>query len=205
MFLAIAFLSLANFASTPQQAALNALYQPKGHAAVVERINIVGRFAAVLPHGGLMEGSAVTDAILVERFSFGWQALDVLYFWYRLDSHGISSRDKAKLLLGMPKPENSLPPRGVWSDSGPTPDVEAIRRKMRGPLVPYVVVSGAYALGEWYGGGGGQTLFKKGNGDWRRVAGGGGAMGTSEMREHGVPQSAWCAFGIYDAPCPHKN
>ncbi|HLJ84137.1 MAG TPA: hypothetical protein VKT51_08205 [Candidatus Eremiobacteraceae bacterium] len=202
IFAAYAF---ANFASSPQQAALNALYQPKGTVAVVERMNVVGRYAAVLTHGGLMEGSAVIEPILVERFSFGWQALDVLYFQCQIDGHGISRGDGARLMRSLPAPKNDRPCRGVRNDSGPVQDIEAIRRQMDGRLIPYVVVSANYAIGGWYGGGGGATLFKKRVGGWHRIAGGGGAIGVAEMREYGVPQSDWCAFGIYDAICPHKS
>jgi hypothetical protein len=205
VFVMFAFHLFASFGPSPQQAALNALYQPNGNIAIVERMNLVGRYAAVLTRGGQMEGSTVTWPILVEHFSFGWQALDALNFRCRLDEHGISSGDKTQLMRGMPQPQDDWPCIGVGKDAGPVPDVEAIRRTMRFPLIPYVVVVGTYAIGQWYGGGGGETLFRKGCGTWRRIAGGGGAMGISEMRQYGVPRSAWCAFGIYDAVCPHKN
>ena len=153
MFVMFAFHLFASFGSSPQQAALNALYQPKGNIAVVERMNFVGRYAAVLTRGGLMEGSTVTWPILVEHFSFGWQALDVLNFRCRLDEHAISSGDKAQLMRGMPKPQDDGPCTGFRKDAGPVADVEAIRPTLRFPLVPDVVVSGRYAIGEWYGGG----------------------------------------------------
>jgi hypothetical protein len=201
----IAVLFLTFLASTPQQAALHALYAPKGHEIIVTRTDVVGRYATVLTRGGLMEGSAVTEPILVERFSFGWQALDILYFRCRLDAHSISGGDNARLMLGMPKPYDDRPCRGGWNDAGSIADVEAVRRQMGGRLTPYVVISGIYAVGGWYGSGGGETLFRKDGAIWRRIAGGGGEMGVDEMREYGVPQSAWCAFGIYGATCPHKN
>jgi hypothetical protein len=44
-----------------------------------------------------------------------------------------------------------------------------VRRLMRGPLVPAVVVSGSWAIGEWYGAGGGETLFRRRDGRWTRI------------------------------------
>ena len=85
---------------------------------------------------------------------------------------------------------------------GETEQRWGVRRSMPGPLVPYVVVSGRWALGEWYGTGGGQSLYRLHANGWRVVASGGGAMGVSEMRAYGVPRSAWCKFGIYDVKCP---
>jgi hypothetical protein len=200
----IALTTMVHYASTPAQAAIHVLYPAKGRSVVVQRMNIVGRYATVVSRGGLMEGELITEPILVEHFSFGWQALEILNFRCRLDGHAISEHDKALLMRGMPKPEDDRPCKGVTKDAGPTVDVEAVRRQMRGPLVPHVVVSGNFALGEWYGGGGGESLFKKLGAAWHRIAGGGGAMGTADIKKYGVPSSAWCAFGIYDAKCPTK-
>lgn len=201
----IALLALTPFASTPALAAIHALYAPKGQSVVVQRINVVGRYATVVSRGGQMESRAVTEPILVEHFSFGWQALEMINFQCRLDGHAISARDKALLMRAMPKPEDDRPCKGISEDAGPTADVEAVRRQMHGPLVPHVVANGDFALGEWYGAGGGESLFKKLGGGWHRIAGGGGAMGTADMKKYGVPSSAWRAFGIYDAKCPSKH
>jgi hypothetical protein len=72
---------------------------------------------------------------------------------------------------------------------------------MQGPLIPYVVVSSDWAMGEWYGAGGGEALYRKRQGNWRVVEDGGGAMGVDYMRKYGVPRSDWCKFGIFDANC----
>jgi hypothetical protein len=181
----------------------NPLTSPK---LVIERTNIVGRDAAVLIRGGVMESYVVTEPILVEHFSFGWQALDLLNFRCRLDKHAVSDRDKVLLMRGMPMPDDDRPCTGVGKDAGPQADVEAVRQQMRHPFVPHVIVSGTYALGDWYGRGGGEALFRKcGRGHWRLVLSGGGSMGTAEMRKYGVPQSAWCAFGIYNATCSRRR
>jgi len=75
--------------------------------------------------------------------------------------------------------------------------VEAVRRLMRGPFVPSVIVSRAWALGEWYGGDGGETLFQRRGGSWHFVAGFVGAKGAYDLRKYGVPRMDWCKFGIY--------
>lgn len=192
------------FAQTPEAAAIHALYAVKNATLAVERTNVVGRYAAVLVRGGLMESSPVTSPILVERFSFGWQALDVLNFQCRLDAHVTGAKDAANLMRGFPKLRDDRPCRGVQRDVGPQADVDAVRKQMGGPLTPWVVVSGAFALGQWYGGGGGETLFKRTSGNWKRVTSGGGAMGVIELKKYGVPPSAWCPFGAWDATCPAK-
>jgi len=189
------------YAGTPQAAALGALYSDPQKPAIVKRVNIAGKYAGVLTSGGRMEGSLVTAAILVRRFSFGWQALDLLNFRCRLESHHLSDDVEARLMQGMPQPQDDRPCRGLPHDVGPDADVEAVRRLMRGPFVPYVAASGEWAMGGWYGAGGGESLYRKRGGHWNLVESGGGAMGVDYMRKFGVPQSDWCEFGIVDAIC----
>jgi hypothetical protein len=38
-------------------------------------------------------------------------------------------------------------------------------------------------------------------GSWLLVISDGGALGVDYMRKYGVPQSAWCKLGIFDANC----
>src|ERR1035437_5111182 len=191
-----------SYAATPQKAALGALYPVR--PTVVVRTNVAGRYATVLIRGAMLEGAPIDAAILVERFSFGWQPIEVVNFVCRLRTHGLSLRDQQRLMLGMPSPLPP-PPGRVCSDdptdAGPVPQVEAVRRLMQGPLTPAVTVAGGYALGHWYGAGGGQSLFQLGAGTWRRPTGGGGAAGGGAMRRYHVPQSVWCTFRIYGAPC----
>lgn len=193
--------AVVHLAATPQDAALSAIYSGPTKPAVVRRTNRAGAYATVLTSGGRMEGYPITDAILVERFSFGWQALDVLNSRCRLDAHRLDSLTESTLMRGMPKPRDDRPCRGPDSlrDAGPRDDVVAVRSMMRGPLTPYVVVSGNWAMGEWYGGGGGESLYHKRDGRWHLVESGGGAMGVDYVRKFGVPQSDWCKFGIFDA------
>ena len=191
-----------SYAVTPQQAALGAVHSV-GPTAVV-RTNVAGRYATVLIRGARLENALINAPILVERFSFGWQPLEVVNFRCRLQTHAISPRDQQRLMLGMPSP---LPPTHDRvcneddTDVGPVSQVEAVRRLMQGPMTPTVTVAGDYALGHWYGNGGGMTLFARRAGSWHRLTGGGGALGVSDMRRYHVPQSVWCALRIYDAPC----
>ena len=201
--LALALASVnPSYAATPQRAALGAVSSVR--PSVVVRTNVAGRYATVLIRGAILEGSPIDAPILVERFSFGWQALEVVNFPCRLQTHAISPRDQQRLMLGMPPPRPSTPDRVCGEDDndvGPVPQVEAVRRVMQGPLVPTVIVADGYALGQWYGAGGGQSLFQRRGGTWQRLTGGGGAFGVAEMRRYRVPQSVWCTFRIHDAPC----
>jgi hypothetical protein len=182
------------------------MYVDPKHSAIVKRVNVVGTFAAVLTEGGRMEGDPVTFAILVERFPFGWQAIDALNFYCNLEAHHLGQNNENELMRGMPRPKDDRPCMGALPrDAGRRDDVEAVREMMRGPLIPYVVVSGAWAIGGWYGAGGGESLYQRRAGRWHLVESGGGAMGVDYMRKYGVPQSDWCKFGVFDAKCGKKR
>jgi hypothetical protein len=201
MLALVAAVTLQAYAATPQSAALHAMYADPKSPPVVKRVNVVGAYATVLTTGGRIEGELVTEAILVARFSFGWQAVDVLSLQCRLDSHRLGQSTNDALMRRMPKPKDDRPCRGSLRDAGPRDDIEAVRQLMPGPLVPYVVVSGDWAMGEWYGAGDGEALYQRRSGRWHLVENGGGAMGVDYMKKYGVPQSDWCKFGIFDANC----
>ncbi len=193
------------YAASPERAALSVVYSASKKPVAVRRVNIVGPYATVLTSGGLMESSPVREAILVERFSFGWQALDILNASCRLRDHALGEPTEQRLMLSMPKPsDNDIRMCNGRKDAGPPNDIQEVRRLVDGPLVPYVIVFNGWAIAEWYGAGGGMSLWSKHSGGWRLVEGGGGAMGVSEMRRYGVPESDWCRFGIVDAKC-HKR
>ena len=193
----------ANYGSTPQQAVANVIYHAGSLSSV--RTNHTARYAMVLSRGGRVEGELVHAPILVERFSFGWQALEIVNFSCRLRAHALSPRDENTLMAGMPSPQDDRPCSGVGKDGGPSRDVEAVRRVMRGPFVPWVVVNSNYALGSWYGAGGGQSLYRKSKGMWRLIISDGGAMGVEQMKQYGVPKAAWCPFGIFNAHCSSRH
>ena len=182
-------------AATPQGAALGVLYPHSG--VTVLRVNVVGKYATVLTRGATMEGAPVKGSLLLEHFSFGWQALALLDYC-RFDK-GFSARDRSMLLQGMPAPRGADDCVSL-GDSGPQRDIESVRLLMHG-LIPYVVVRGDYAVGEWYGSGGGQHFYRKGNGTWGRIGGSGGSMSASEVMALGVPAKDLCAFHVYDAHC----
>lgn len=201
--LLLAAVTLHAYAATAQGAAIGAIYSDPKSPPVVKRINTAGAYATVLTSGGRIEGELVTEAILVERFSFGWQALAVLGSKCDLEQFHLGRHTEDELMYGMPNLKDDRPCRGsgFLTDAGASDDVEAVRRIMRGPLIPYVVVSGDWAMGEWYGAGGGESLYHKRDGQWHLVESGGGAMGVDYMRKYGVPQSDWCKFRIVDAKC----
>ena len=119
---------------------------------------------------------------------------------------GLSNATYAELMRGMPAPTDDFPCSRVWADAGPPSQIESIRKQGKaGPLVPYVVVAGNFAVLEWYGAGGGKALLYFSNGRWNTIVRGGGDLSTDVARKHGVPESAWCPFGIPDAKCPPKN
>jgi hypothetical protein len=201
-FATLRFAFTVNAFATPQAAALHALYPASDLPMVVERVNVVKRYATVLIRGGMMERSSMTAPILVEHFSFGWQAIDLVDYLCDVDDRVQDARDEALLTRGMPVPHGDKHCTGVVNDVGPPAQVEALRLRTFGPLVPFVAVVGDYALTDWFGAGGGQHLFRMERGRWQILAGGGGAMSSEDMREYNVPQADWCAFRIFDAKCP---
>ncbi len=175
-------------------------------ASGVFRTNVVGNLATVYVSGGRLDGTRVETAILVGRFSFGWQSLEVLDNGCLLPERGLSARTVALLMRGIPSILGACAyDDGPTADEGSAADVAAIRYRMRGPLVPYVIVSGPFAVGGWYGAGGGETFFKRSGSGWRRIGGSGGATSSEELRRMGVPNTAICAFRTYDAKCPNKH
>jgi hypothetical protein len=203
--IALAFIAgRPNFSPTPQAAAIAAVYPAKSGVRI-ERMNVVGRYATVLMQGAMVESQPERVPILVERFSFGWQALESLDFMCRLTAHDLGPRTEELLMRGMPAPQDDRPCGFVGKDTGPELQVEALRRSSTGPLTPDIVVAGNYAIRDWYGAGGGQTLFQLIRGQWKVLSGGGGALGVEQLREHGVPQGDWCALHVVGAPHCHNR
>jgi hypothetical protein len=193
---------LTLYATTPQRAALNVIYSDSKKPPIVLRVNVADAYATVLTSGGKMEGSPVSAAILVQHFSFGWQSLDILNFRCRLYDHALGQHVEMLLMRGMPGfSDNDDHICNGLKDAGPRHDVEAVRKLLKGPLIPTVIVSGNWAVGRWYGAGGGESLWRKRDGRWSLAQGGGGALGVFDMRRFGVPKADWCTFGIFDAKC----
>jgi hypothetical protein len=193
-----------HFFATAADAALGAVYPEKSPIEIV-RINVAGRYATVLMHGAFIEGQSELVPILVQRFSFGWQALDSLNFVCRLTTHGIGVKAEALLMRGMPALKGHRECRFSNEDIGPKQQVDALRRASVNPLTPSVKVVGGYAVVEWAGAGGGQALYRLGHGEWNLIQGGGGALDVDLAREHGVPQAAWCALQVAGAKCRSRR
>lgn len=191
-----------SYAATAQRAAIGAMYSDPKKPAVVVRVNVAGSYATVLTKGGRIEGALVASPILVEHFSFGWQPLALWESRCDLEDPALGKSVEEQLMRGMPGLRDDRPCKGRFLEDAGTPsEVEAVRKLMPGPLVPYVVVYGSWAMGEWYGAGGGESLYHEREGRWQLVESGGGAMGVDYMRKYGVPRPAWCKFGIFDAKC----
>lgn len=191
-----------SYAATAQRAAIGAMYSDPKKQAVVVRVNVAGSYATVLTKGGRIEGALVASPILVEHFSFGWQPLALWESRCDLEDPALGKSVEEQLMRGMPGLRDDRPCKGRFLEDAGTPsEVEAVRKLMPGPLVPYVVVYGSWAMGEWYGAGGGESLYHEREGRWQLVESGGGAMGVDYMRKYGVPRPAWCKFGIFDAKC----
>jgi len=196
----IALASPMHHPATPVEAALSAVYAGPSHIRVV-RVNVAGSYATVLLQGAMMEGQTQTSPILVERFPFGWQAVDALTVRCRLTSRHLGASTEKRLLRSMPSPSNQPACWGETRDAGPAVDVLALRRQATELLVPSVRVSGRYGVVDWYGSGGGQTLYQKTNGQWHLIQGGGGVLDIATLRAHQVPENAWCTLAIYDRSC----
>jgi len=192
-----------NYAATPQAAALRAVNYPGHPAARVARVNVVGRYATVQLHGAVVEGAPFTSALLLRRFSFGWQPLDAAGSACAFTMRRIDRKSAELLMRGMPGRFAKSSCKGDYGpDYGPLREVEAVRKIARGPFIPFVAVYRDWAKSEWYGAGGGESYYRLRHGTWRPAFGGGGAYGTAELSRRGVPSAAWCPFEVYDASCP---
>ncbi len=165
-------------------------------------MNRSGDYATVLVRGAILEGSSIDNAaILVKRFPFGWQNLALLNERCNLPELGVAPSIRAALLRGMPAPRGSADCGSHQGDRGPTADVVAVRKIMRGPLTPTVRVVGDFAVGEWYGGGGGESVFERSGSTWKLILAGGGSHDISELARKGVPVGARCELLPDDRDC----
>lgn len=184
-----------NRGPSPEAAARHYLMPGKNFRIV--GTEVAGRFAVVRFTGALMEGETNwSDALLVERFPFGWQVVDTVRDAC-LRERGATPAELAKL-QGSYVPARRDPKDGPCSevvDHGPAADVAAVRNAYRDPfVVTSVRVSGDYALLNWALAGGGQQLYARRGTTWKRVAGGGGAFSPGELRHEGVPVANACAL-----------
>ena len=189
------------FASTPTRAVLQRFTSADRPATVI-RSNVAGHYATVLLRDGIVEGSPLTEAVLVERFAFGGQPLTIVDTPCVFAKRDIGPEIVVRLTHGMPPVSKSGPcARDDRRDAGSTADVEAVRRLMIGPLVPWVSVSGAYAAGHWYGAGGGGQIFRRAANGWTPIGGSGGSTGFEDLRHIGVPARDACRLGFTSPAC----
>ena len=189
-------------AKTPEEAAIRTVYAAPGKRVTVVRVNRAGRYATVLLHGAVIENQAFNDPILVEHFTFGWQAIENVNLGCSLDGHGLKRAEATALMRGMPAASVEKI-CDAEADIGPPAQVESVRRiQGANAFHPYVAVVGGYALADWYGGGGGEHLYAARHGRWVRIGGGGGAMGVEGLRALGVPRWASCILAGHGNPPP---
>jgi hypothetical protein len=183
---------------TPQEAATKSV----GGTAI--RTNQDGRFALVLVRGGSVEDSTGDVLILTEHFGFGWQSIIDLYYACDLQAYVRSQRARDVLLDGVHttvdahRDPGPCEQPGDGLDRGAASDIEAIRKHQVAAFVPSVVVAGDFALAER---GGGQTLYRRRDGRWVGIAGGGGSMDVDDLASYGVPTPLRCTLIPYAGGC----
>jgi hypothetical protein len=197
--------AFGNTGETPRAAAIR--YLRPGTNFRIAGIESAGRFAVVRFSGALMEGDPAWHGdLLIERFPFGWQVVDTVEDAC-LRERGVTPAELAAL-AGRYVPARRAPkdqPCADLVDRGPIADVVAVRNAVRslGELIPYVRVSGDYALVEWTLPGGGQAFYGRRNGRWSRLGGGGGFTNVEGVHAIGAPWHDACAIvtsTAYDSP-----
>ncbi len=156
------------------------------------------RYALLHYSGAKIEGWPATGQILVEKFAFGWQAIDINIIGAltvcSVRAHQISQQDFSRLRGALDATRHDCPSGADsdQSDFGSAADVSAVRALMVGKpeIVPFVRVVENYAYAAWFGAGSGENFYKKTAGVWKMFAGGGGAYQSSELhKQYGVPLS----------------
>jgi len=176
------------FATVSIQSAIHAAFPVGTIATPVTRGDLTIVRVDVVTDGGRMKRD-----LLLQRFPFGWQMIKFgspKLLPCELKARGAGDSAVAffsnSIGLGNDTSEYcSAPPQ----DEGPESDVIAVRSLMeRKEMTPAVRVVGNYAVGSWYGWGGGETVFAKKQGEWKRAGGGGGAFSAQDLTSlYGVP------------------
>ncbi|HEY1976138.1 MAG TPA: hypothetical protein VGG89_06330 [Candidatus Baltobacteraceae bacterium] len=180
----------------------------------------IGTIAAPVTHGDLaivsvdvvIEGSRTKRDMLLQRYPFGWQMIELgrpKLLPCQLKARAADAAAVAFFAggigLGKDSPEYCSSPS---RDVGHLSDVVAVRSLMNSAattpkvhaMIPSVHIIDGYALGAWYGAGGGETIFAKRNGVWKEIAGGGGAYAPSDLTKLGVPPAAAEKLAELNAP-----
>jgi hypothetical protein len=184
---------------TPQAGALAFLRPTPDRAQAVVRVVVqTPRYALVQYSHAKIEGWASAGQILVERFAFGWQAIDISTIGAittcSVGAHGLPQQDYSRLRGALSATRKDCP-TGIDADQrdvGTAADVSAVRALMisSSEIVPFVRVVENYAYVPWFGAGGGENFYKKTASEWKKIGGGGGAYQSSELQKlYGVPLS----------------
>jgi hypothetical protein len=183
---------------TPQAGALAFLQPTAGVHAIVRIAAQTPNYAVLQFSHAEIEGQVAAGQILVKRFPFGWQAIDLSsgpsLTMCSVRAYGLPAVDFARLRSTLSTSTAGCP-TGIDADQrdvGPSADVSAVRALMvmggRSEIVPYVRIIENYAYVPWYGNGGGENFYKKTAGKWKLLVGGGGAYESGELHSrYGVP------------------
>jgi hypothetical protein len=154
---------------TPQAAALLFLQPRTTHSHPFVHVTAAtARYAIVRFTGAVIESTPASGYLLAQKFSFGWQPIDLSIGSKPLAIPGSASNQR---------------------DVGPTADVEAVRAHGAGftEIIPFVRVMDGYAIMQWWGWGGGENFYKKTPRGWKQFTGGGGATTINDLVSKGVP------------------
>jgi hypothetical protein len=183
---------------TPQAGALAFLQPTAGVHAIVRVLAKTPSYAVLQFTHAEIEGQVASGQILVKRFAFGWQAIDLssasTLTACSVRAHYLPAADFARLRSVLSASTVDCPTGDDTDqrDVGPAADVSAVRALMVGAaeIIPFVRVVKNYAFLEWVGNGGGENFYKKTVSGWKKFAGGGGAYQSYELHQHyGVPLS----------------
>jgi len=175
----------------------------------VVRTNVVGNLA-VVQFSGTSYWTPPPPGnprlrILLQRFSFGWQAIDEIPrpgYPDQVDdlcgfrARGIPPGVVDRLLKGMPRGDTTTPcPKGISGDVGPPAEVDAVRKKMAGTgFIPWVIVDGNYANVEQFALNG--VTMGKLDGDWVELSF--ATIGRDGMKRGGIPTAVACRLEPFD-------
>ena len=151
----------------------------------VPRVAIAGNFAIAMVRTEI-EGSRYYGEFLLERFPFGWQTLEIAtdsrtaLRTCDLAAHDIAPHIvrllSARIGIAYAKNGAYCPAQGTLADRGAKKSVLAIRKAPHPGIVEETVRAvGNWGLLSWYGGGGGEAIYKRTNAHWVEISGGGGS------------------------------
>lgn len=182
---------------TPEAAAIAFLVPKTTHSQTTVKVTAQSpHYAIVKFTNAIIESTPAAGYLLVRKFSFGWQSIDLTtnekpFPLCAVKRHGVATGDLQALNNGWATTSPCTPGgKTDYRDAGAASDVDAIRIKMAGvnEIVPVVRVVGNYAFLEWWGWGGGENFYKRTPTGWAQFVGGGGALRPDELHQHyGVP------------------